>query len=63
MSGGAGVRTAPASVAKSWMGFVALGAVMVLLGVIAWVDAVSITIATKIVVGASLLVGGVFQIL
>ena len=63
MSGGAGVRTAPASVAKNWIGFVALGAVMVLLGVIAWVDAVAITITTRIVVGASLLVGGVFQIL
>jgi uncharacterized membrane protein HdeD (DUF308 family) len=56
-------RTGAANIAKKWGWFVALGIAMIALGVIAWLDVVTVTIAGTIFVGASLLVGGVFQII
>jgi uncharacterized membrane protein HdeD (DUF308 family) len=50
-------------VASKWRWFVALGIVMIILGVAAWLDALSVTLATTLVIGASLLVGGVFQLI
>jgi uncharacterized membrane protein HdeD (DUF308 family) len=46
-----------------WGWFVALGIVLIALGVAAWLDVVSVTLATTGVVGAILLVGGIFQII
>ncbi len=51
------------AVARKWGWFIALGIVMIALGVIAWLDVVAVTVASTIVIGASLLVGGVFQII
>ncbi len=51
------------SIAKNWGWFIALGAVLIILGIIAWLDVAAVTIASTVVIGASLLVGGVFQIL
>jgi uncharacterized membrane protein HdeD (DUF308 family) len=50
-------------IASKWRWFVALGIVLILLGVAAWLDVVSVTLATTIVVGAILLAGGVLQII
>ena len=55
-------RTGAANITKKWGWFVALGIAMIALGVIAWLDVVTVTVAGTIFVGASLLVGGVFQI-
>ena len=63
MPSSSGVGAVPSSIAKRWVWFVALGAVLVLLGVIAWSDVAAVTLASTIIVGASLIVGGVFQIL
>ncbi|HUC18329.1 MAG TPA: HdeD family acid-resistance protein [Acetobacteraceae bacterium] len=46
-----------------WGWFVALGIALIVLGVIAWIDVVAVTLAGTIFVGAMLLVGGVFQII
>ena len=45
-----------------WGFFVALGIGLILLGVIAWLDVVAVTLAGTIFIGAMLVVGGVFQI-
>ena len=55
-------RTGAANITKKWGWFVALGIAMIALGVIAWLDVVTVTVAGTVFVGASLLVGGVFQI-
>jgi uncharacterized membrane protein HdeD (DUF308 family) len=55
--------TNSSEVANKWRWFVALGIVLIVLGAAAWLDVVSVTLATTIIVGASLLVGGVFQII
>jgi uncharacterized membrane protein HdeD (DUF308 family) len=55
--------TESSKVADRWRWFVALGIVLIVLGVAAWLDVVSVTLATTIVIGASLLVGGVFQLI
>lgn len=57
------VGNASSGIARHWGWFTALGAVLILLGVIAWLDVVAVTIASTVVIGASLLVGGVFQII
>lgn len=50
-------------VRNKWGLFVALGIGLIVLGVIAWIDVVSVTIAGTILIGALLLIGGVFQII
>ncbi len=57
------MRNEASSVSKNWGWFVALGAVLIVLGIIAWVDVTAVTTASTIVIGLSLLVGGVFQLL
>ena len=52
-----------ANIAQKWGWFVALGIAMIALGVAAWLDVVTVTIAGTIFIGASLLVGGVLQII
>ncbi|HXA21711.1 MAG TPA: HdeD family acid-resistance protein [Acetobacteraceae bacterium] len=52
-----------ANIAKKWGWFVALGIAMIALGVAAWLDVVTVTIAGTIFIGASLLVGGALQII
>ncbi len=51
------------SIAGKWGWFVALGFVLIALGILAWIDVVMVTIASTIVIGALLLVGGVFQLI
>jgi uncharacterized membrane protein HdeD (DUF308 family) len=51
-----------ANVTHRWGWFVALGIVMIVLGVIAWLDVVAVTVAGTLFIGAMLLVGGGFQI-
>ena len=48
--------------ARKWGLFVALGIGLIVLGVIAWLDVIAVTIAGTIFIGAMLLVGGAFQI-
>lgn len=45
-----------------WGWFVALGVIMMLLGVFAWVDVIAVTLAGVIFIGAALFVGGVLQV-
>jgi len=49
--------------ANKWRWFIALGIVLIALGAAAWLDVVSIARATTIVIGASMLVGGIAQII
>jgi len=51
------------AVSRKWAWFIALGAVLIALGIIAWLDVVAVTAASVLVIGATLLVGGVFQII
>ncbi|MGH7101283.1 MAG: HdeD family acid-resistance protein [Acetobacteraceae bacterium] len=48
---------------SKWGLFVALGIGLIVLGVIAWLDVVSVTIAGTILIGALLLIGGIFQVI
>ena len=54
---------ASTNISTKWGWFVALGIAMIVLGVIAWLDVISVTIAGTIFIGAILLLGGVFQII
>lgn len=45
-----------------WGWFVALGVVMMLLGLFAWFDVIAVTLAGTLLIGALLLVGGIFQV-
>ena len=54
---------ATSKIARKWGWFVALGVVLIALGVMAWLDVVAVTIASTFVIGACLLVGGAFQII
>jgi len=49
--------------ANKWRWFIALGIVLIVLGAAAWLDVVSVALASTIVIGASMLVGGVVQII
>src|SRR5271166_3524975 len=55
--------TAAAGVSPKWGWFVALGIVLIALGVAAWLDLAAVTIASTIFIGASLFIGGAFQII
>jgi uncharacterized membrane protein HdeD (DUF308 family) len=57
------INAANSEIASKWRWFVALGIVLMVLGAAAWLDVVSVTLATTIVIGASMLVGGVLQII
>jgi uncharacterized membrane protein HdeD (DUF308 family) len=50
------------AIVRKWSWFVALGIVLIVLGIIAWLDVVAVTLASTIVIRAILLVGGAFQI-
>jgi uncharacterized membrane protein HdeD (DUF308 family) len=63
MSKDIAINTEDSEVASKWRWFVVLGIVLIVLGAAAWLDVVSVTLATTIVIGASMLVGGVFQII
>jgi uncharacterized membrane protein HdeD (DUF308 family) len=53
--------TSAANISHKWGWFVALGIAMIALGVAAWLDVVTVTIAGTIFIGA--MVGGVLQII
>ncbi len=55
--------TEASEVAAKWGWFVILGTMLIVLGVAAWLDVVSVTQATTVFIGASLLVAGVFQLI
>jgi len=55
-----GVAAADAS--GRWRWFAALGIGLLALGVIAWVDAMAVSVASAFVIGGSLVAGGVFHI-
>lgn len=46
-----------------WGWFVVLGLGLIVLGIVAWADVVAVTIASTILIGAMMLVGGAFQII
>ena len=50
-------------VSGRWRWFVALGVLLVALGAVAWIDAMAVTIASAVVIGVTLVAGGVLQIL
>lgn len=56
-------RSSGAAVAATWRWFVALGIGLLALSVAAWINAVAIAVASAVVIGASLLAGGVLHIL
>ncbi|MDG6095280.1 HdeD family acid-resistance protein [Acetobacter sp. AN02] len=47
--------------AKQWGLFVGLGITSVILGIIAWIDAISVTLASTVVIGVVVLIAGVVQ--
>jgi len=55
--------TAAANISTKWGWFVVLGISLIALGVITWLNVGAVTIAGAIFIGASLLVGGAFQII
>lgn len=55
-----GERRKRPEIGAGW--FIALGVVMVILGVIAWFDVIAVTIAGTLFIGAMLLIGGIVQI-
>lgn len=55
--------SSPSTVAARWGWFVALGVLLIALGVLSWLDVATVTLASTVVIGTLLLVGGVFQIL
>jgi len=52
----------PPATAHRWIVFVAIGVVSILLGLLAWVDAITVSIASTIIIGAALLLAGIAQI-
>ncbi len=48
---------------SKWGWFVALGIILILVGILALIDTVAFTIASVIFIGAMLAVGGIFQII
>ncbi len=53
----------PTGAAHRWGWFVALGVLLIALGLFAWVEVVAVTIAGAIFLGAAMFVGGVLQII
>jgi uncharacterized membrane protein HdeD (DUF308 family) len=57
-----GGGAATADVSGRWRWFVGLGILLLALGVVAWIDAMAVTIASAVVIGVTLIGGGVLQI-
>ena len=63
MSGSLHASRFPAGIASPRSGwFIALGILFILLGVLAWLDAVATTLASTVVIGLMLIMAGVVQI-
>ncbi len=56
-------HAATTNVSGRWRWFVALGVALFALGIVAWVDAIAVTVASAAVIGATVVAGGVLQIL
>jgi uncharacterized membrane protein HdeD (DUF308 family) len=54
--------TAAVDVSANWRWFAALGVGLLALGLVAWVDATAVTVASAVVIGGSLIAAGVFHI-
>ncbi|GBQ69823.1 hypothetical protein AA103196_2322 [Ameyamaea chiangmaiensis NBRC 103196] len=52
----------PIPLAQRWGLFVALGVASIILGVIAWIDAINVSLASTVIIGGVLLVAGIVQI-
>ncbi len=55
-------RSTATDIDVRWPWLVALGTGLIALGVVAWVDALAVTVASAIVIGGTLAAGGVFHI-
>ncbi len=53
----------PMGAAHRWGWFVALGLLLIAIGVFAWIEVVAVTIAGAIFLGAAMFVGGILQII
>jgi uncharacterized membrane protein HdeD (DUF308 family) len=53
----------PAGAAHRWGWFIALGVLLIAIGIFAWIEVVAVTLAGVILLGAAMVVGGVFQII
>lgn len=51
----------PAGAAHRWGWFVVLGILLIVIGFIAWIEVVAVTLAGVILLGAAMLVGGILQ--
>jgi uncharacterized membrane protein HdeD (DUF308 family) len=51
----------PAGAAHRWGWFVALGVLLILIGLFAWIEVVAVTLTGVILLGAAMLVGGIVQ--
>jgi uncharacterized membrane protein HdeD (DUF308 family) len=56
-------RSTANDVEGGWLRFVALGAGLLALSIVAWIDAVAVTVASAIVIGGTLVAAGVFHLL
>ncbi len=63
MTSGNVTTPGPAGAAHRWGWFVVLGIILVALGIFAWIEVVATTLAGVLLLGAALLVGGIFQII
>jgi uncharacterized membrane protein HdeD (DUF308 family) len=57
-----GGNAAAEDVSGRWRWFVALGIGLLALGVVAWIDAMAVSVASAFVIGGSLAAGGVFHL-
>jgi uncharacterized membrane protein HdeD (DUF308 family) len=55
-------RSTPTEIDVRWAWLVALGIGLIALSIVAWVDAVAVTVASAVVIGGTLAAGGVFHI-
>jgi uncharacterized membrane protein HdeD (DUF308 family) len=58
-----GLPAAGAAPSHRWSWFVGLGIIQIIVGILCWIDVVAASIAGVVIIGALLLVGGVFQVI
>lgn len=58
-----GLPPAGSAPAHRWGWFVALGVIQIIVGLFCWIDVVAASLAGVLIIGALLLVGGIFQII
>lgn len=63
MTSGRLTTVGPRGIAHRWGWFMVLGVLLIVIGVFAWIEVVAATLAGVLLLGAALLVGGLFQII